>query len=136
MEVIDIRSGKRTEFIDVTSNVQRTLGRMSAADGLCHVYVPHTTAGVTINENADPSVVRDIIDALERLAPLSAAYSHAEGNAAAHIKSTLVGCHLTVPVEAGKLSLGAWQGIFFCEFDGPRSRKLYVDLVSSPTSGR
>ncbi len=131
MEVIDVKSGKRIEFIDVTSKVQKALDKMTAMNGLCHIYVPHTTAGVTINENADSSVVRDILDALDRLVPLSAGYSHAEGNSAAHIKSSLMGCHQAVPVEGNKLRLGTWQGIFFCEFDGPRSRKLYVDLTPS-----
>ncbi len=136
MEVINVKSGEKIEFIDVSSEVQRALEKMSAGDGLCHLYVPHTTAGVTINENADPSVVRDILDALDRLVPLSGNYSHAEGNSAAHIKSTLVGCHQAVPVKGGKLSLGTWQGIFFCEFDGPRSRNLYVEYAPSSAEGR
>jgi secondary thiamine-phosphate synthase enzyme len=129
MEVIDVRSDKRVEFIDVTSEVQVRLDEMSARDGLCHLYVPHTTAGVTINENADPSVVVDLLSMLDKLVPLSAGYSHAEGNSAAHIKSMLVGCHQAVPVEGGRLCLGTWQGIFFCEFDGPRSRKLYIEMT-------
>jgi secondary thiamine-phosphate synthase enzyme len=94
--------------------------------GLCVVFVPHTTAGVTINENADPAVCRDIVAELNKVIPFDDNYAHSEGNSAAHLKSSLVGQSLTVPIEDGKLALGAWQGIYFCEFDGPRTRRVYV----------
>jgi len=98
-------------------------------EGICHLFIPHTTAAVTINENADPSVTRDILMMLNKLIPSEDDYRHLEGNSPAHIKSSLLGCSETVFVESGKLVLGTWQGIFFCEFDGPRSRKVYVKVV-------
>lgn len=132
MEVIEVKSTKQIEFIDVTREIRKALGeKMSAGDGVCHLYVPHTTAGVTINENADPSVISDMLEVLDRLVPLNGSYTHAEGNSAAHVKSTLVGCQQTIPMSDGKLCLGTWQGIFFCEFDGPRSRKLYLETIPS-----
>jgi len=101
------------------------------SDGLCRIWVPHTTAGLTINENADPSVVRDILESLNRLVPFQAGYAHSEGNSAAHIKATLVGCEKHLLIEGSRLALGTWQGIFFCEFDGPRKRQVWVRIVSS-----
>jgi len=123
-----VKTNRKVEFIDVTGNVQQVVSREGVEEGVCYLFVPHTTAGITINENADPSVVRDIAMALSKLVdPMS--YEHVEGNSPAHVKSSLVGCSLTIPVENGKLALGTWQGIYFCEFDGPRSRKLYVNVL-------
>jgi secondary thiamine-phosphate synthase enzyme len=120
---------KRVEFVHITPEVQRAVRDSGVTSGICVVYVPHTTAGVTINENADPDVARDIVAHLERLVPRQEAYHHMEGNADAHIKASLVGSSVTVLVEDGALVLGTWQGIFFCEFDGPRSRRVYVKIT-------
>jgi secondary thiamine-phosphate synthase enzyme len=113
-------------MVDITSQVEGELRRSGLEDGVCFIYVPHTTAGITINENADPSVIADIQATLNRLVPWEGPYSHLEGNSAAHIKSTLVGNSVMVLVESGRLKLGTWQGIFLCEFDGPRSRKVHI----------
>jgi secondary thiamine-phosphate synthase enzyme len=123
---LSVRSSARSEMIDITSRVEEELRRSGLKDGLCTIFVPHTTAGITINENADPSVTADIQATLDELIPWEAPYSHREGNAAAHIKSSLVGSSVSVLVESGRLRLGTWQGIFLCEFDGPRSRKVYI----------
>lgn len=128
MVEISLRTRARTELIDVTNEVQRALERLGVREGICTVFVPHTTAAVTINENADPSVRCDILTELDKIVPLNDGYSHSEGNAAAHIKSVLVGVSLQVPVREGRLVLGTWQGIYFCEFDGPRTRRLLVDV--------
>ena len=117
-----------TEMTDVTSRVQEVVSESGTASGLCVVFVPHTTAAVTINENGDPAVPRDIAASLERQVPLDAGYEHGEGNSAAHIKAALVGSSVTIPVEEGRLRLGAWQGIFFCEFDGPRQRRIWIQV--------
>jgi secondary thiamine-phosphate synthase enzyme len=113
-------------MIDITGEVQRALEREKAGGAICTVYVPHTTAGVTINENADPSVRADILAALGRAIPADADYMHEEGNSAAHIKASLVGSSASVPMENGRLCLGRWQGIFLCEFDGPRQRRIWI----------
>lgn len=126
VSTIGIKTRDRSEMIDITSKVEEELQRSGLKDGVCFLYVPHTTAGITINESADPSVVVDIQTTLDKLVPWEAAYRHREGNSAAHIKSSLVGNSAMVLVESGHLKLGTWQGIFFCEFDGPRSRKLYM----------
>ena len=131
MTSISIRTRDRTEWQDITASVADAAAQSGVADGVCHVFVPHTTAAVTINENADPSVVRDIDATLARLAPLSGDYTHREGNSAAHIKSVLVGSSAAVAVEGGELRLGTWQGIYFCEFDGPRNRQVWVQVVGS-----
>ncbi|RKZ25070.1 YjbQ family protein [bacterium] len=123
---ISIETRRREEFRDITAEVQRVVEESGVEEGTCLVYVPHTTAGVTINENADPSVKKDIITTLAKLVPYHANYSHLEGNADAHIKSVLVGQSVTIPVSGGRLMLGTWQGIFFCEFDGPRRRRVIV----------
>jgi len=123
-----LRSRKRSEFIDITSSVAEAVRASGVADGVCTVYVPHTTAGVTINENADPSVVRDMITHLERLVPADGAYTHAEGNSDSHIKAGLMGSSVAVPIADGRLLLGTWQGIYFCEFDGPRTRSFTVTI--------
>jgi len=127
---INVRSKSRTEFIDITGMVQDVVKEAGIMKGVCYLYVPHTTAGITINEGADPSVQRDIQNALGRLIPHEMNYSHREGNADAHIKSTLVGTSVNVIVEDGKLLLGTWQSVFFCEFDGPRHRRIAVKMIS------
>ncbi len=126
---INVKSKSRVEFIDVTGMVQETVKEAGVQDGICHLYVPHTTAGITINEGADPSVQRDIQNTLSKLAPQDMNYFHREGNADAHIKSTLVGTSLHVIVDGGKLLLGTWQSIFFCEFDGPRHRRIAIKFA-------
>ncbi|MBM4047027.1 MAG: YjbQ family protein, partial [Planctomycetes bacterium] len=118
---------ERTEFVDITTAVAAAVQETGVQSGICLVYVPHTTASVTINENADPSVTRDILAELNRLVPFDGGYTHSEGNSAAHIKSTLVGCSQLIPIANGRLALGTWQGIYFCEFDGPRTREAYVE---------
>ena len=127
---ITVRSHGKTELIDITSEVAEAVGSSGLQEGLCTVTVPHTTAGVTINESADPSVTQDILMELNRVVPLQDGYRHTEGNSAAHIKSTLVGVSCQVPVSRGTLALGTWQGIFFCEFDGPRTRRVRVCLTA------
>ncbi len=131
MQSFDVRTSKQTEFINITRSVQEAVKKMGIKDGICIIFIPHTTAAVTINENADPSVVRDILMELNKIIPFKNQYQHTEGNSPAHIKSSLVGCSEIVLVESGKLVLGTWQGIFFCEFDGPRSRKVHVKVVES-----
>ena len=123
---ISINTKNRSEMIDITSRVEEELRRSGLKDGVCFLFVPHTTAGITINEHADPSVEADIQAMFNKLVPWEASYRHLEGNSAAHIKSSLIGNSVIVLVESGHLELGTWQGIFFCEFDGPRSRKLYI----------
>lgn len=128
---LTVRTKKRSEFIDITSQVRSIVTKSGVRDGICHLYVPHTTAGVTINEHADPSVVSDIQERLSRLVPQDAGYAHSEGNADAHIKATLTGTSTSCFIEQGKLVLGTWQGIFFCEYDGPRTRKLLLTLLEA-----
>jgi secondary thiamine-phosphate synthase enzyme len=123
---ISITTRSRSEMIDITSKVEEELNKSGLTNGVCVLFVPHTTAGVTINEGADPNVVADIQAMLNRLVPWEGSYRHLEGNSAAHIKSSLVGNSVIVLVESGRLKLGTWQGIFFCEFDGPRSRKVHI----------
>ena len=123
---IEVRSGARREMIDITRDVATAVE--GAGDGLCHVYVPHTTAAVVINEHADPDVARDLTAAYEAMVP-QIRFAHAEGNSDAHLMATLLGSSVTVPIEAGRLRLGTWQGIFFVELDGPRSRKVWVSLL-------
>ena len=117
-------------FIDITGQVRKIVAAGNVQNGLCQIFVPHTTAGVTINENADPDVVTDMLAALKQMVP-DLPYRHSEGNSPAHVKSSLVGCSITVPIAEGRLCLGTWQGIYFCEFDGPRTRKVWVQLVGS-----
>lgn len=123
---ISINTKNRSEMIDITSRVEEELKRSGLKDGVCFLFVPHTTAGITINEHADPSVEADIQAMFNKLVPWEASYRHLEGNSAAHIKSSLIGNSVILLFESGHLKLGTWQGIFFCEFDGPRSRKLYI----------
>jgi secondary thiamine-phosphate synthase enzyme len=124
-----VRTGAREEMVDVTSQVAACVRESGVADGACLVYVSHTTAGVTINENADPSVRRDILTTLRRLVPHQGDYTHGEGNSDAHVKTSLMGSSAWIPVSGGKLALGTWQGVFFCEFDGPRTRTVRVQVI-------
>jgi secondary thiamine-phosphate synthase enzyme len=130
MKEISLETHSRVEMIDITAAVQKATGEKKIESGICLVYTPHTTAAITINENADPDVPRDILAALDRAVPFSANYRHAEGNSAAHVKSSLVGASEIVIIENGRLVLGTWQSIFFCEFDGPRTRKFIVKNLS------
>ena len=132
IEKISISTKSREEFIDITSQVRQVVNKSGVGEGLCVVYVPHTTAGVTVNENADPSVSRDIIAMLARLVPRDDPdYRHAEGNSDSHIKSALVGFSHVIPISNSSLTLGTWQGIFFCEFDGPRHRSALVQVTAA-----
>jgi secondary thiamine-phosphate synthase enzyme len=126
---INVKSKSRIEFIDITGMVQEVVKETGVIKGICYLYVPHTTAGITINEGADPSVQRDIQNTLSRLVPHEMNYFHREGNADAHIKSTIVGTSVNVIVDEGRLLLGTWQSIFFCEFDGPRHRRIAIKLI-------
>ncbi len=126
---LSVPTSSRTQMINIDHLVQQTVQESGVQTGVCHVFVTHTTAGVTINENADPNVVRDILAELNKIIPLQDNYTHMEGNSAAHIKSSLVGCAQTIPVENGRLVLGTWQSVFFCEFDGPRQRKVVVQVM-------
>jgi secondary thiamine-phosphate synthase enzyme len=130
LRTIDVRTGGKTELVDLTARVQEVVRASGVTEGLCHVFVPHTTAGVTINENADPSVKADILMVLNKVISDTEPYRHAEGNSPAHIKASLMGPQLTVVVNGGRLLLGTWQGIFFCEFDGPRSRRVHIKVTS------
>jgi secondary thiamine-phosphate synthase enzyme len=129
VKYINVKSKSRIEFIDITDMVQDVVKESGVVKGVCFLFVPHTTAGIMINEGADPSVQRDIMNSLNRLIPHEMSYFHREGNADAHIKSTLVGTSLHIIVEDGKLLLGTWQSVFFCEFDGPRHRRVAVKFV-------
>ena len=130
MKSISLRTHKRCEFVDITRQVQQAFQESGLSDGAVTVFVPHTTAGITINENADTSVVTDLLGNLQRLIPKDGNYRHSEGNSDAHCKASLMGCSLSVPVRKGELVLGTWQGIYFCEFDGPRSRQFQVTALA------
>jgi secondary thiamine-phosphate synthase enzyme len=127
MKKLVIKTRTKQELLDITERIERVVRELSLTEGFCTLYVPHTTAAITINESADPSVKEDILDALARLVPSGPHYKHVEGNAHAHIRASLVGHSVQVLVENGKLLLGTWQGIFFCEFDGPREREVWVN---------
>lgn len=128
---IELDTHNRTEFIDTTSIVQKKVTQSEITDGICVVFVPHTTAGITINENADPDVVKDILMMLDKKIPMrDSDYNHSEGNSAAHIKASLIGSSVTVIIENSKLQLGTWQGIYFCEFDGSRTREIWIKISS------
>jgi secondary thiamine-phosphate synthase enzyme len=131
MKEISIRTNLPVEMIDITAFVRTALKEKNVQNGYCIIFTPHTTAAVTINENADPDVPRDIISALEKAVPQNVHYRHSEGNSPAHVKSSLVGASETVLIEKGRLILGTWQSIFFCEFDGPRSRKVIIKIVKT-----
>ena len=130
IQTLQVRSSKQTELIDITRPVVEAVKKTGVIEGLCVIFTPHTTAAVTINENADPSVPGDILMELNKVVPFDDRYQHSEGNSAAHIKSSLVGCSLTLIIQSEKLLIGTWQGIFFCEFDGPRNRQVYVKAVT------
>ncbi len=126
---LEIKTSSRSEIIDITDKIQKVISDSKIKSGICIIYVPHTTAGITVNENYDPSVRIDILDYLEKIAPASARYKHREGNADSHIKTSVVGSSATLVIEDGRVLLGSWQGIMFCEFDGPRTRKLIVKTI-------
>lgn len=126
---LTVKSKARTQLIDITSEIQKAVRSSGISDGLCMLYIPHTTAAITINESADPSVASDIMMVLNEVIPWKADYRHLEGNSPAHIKSTLVGASEVIAIENGSLVLGTWQGIFFCEFDGPRTRSVHLRLM-------
>jgi secondary thiamine-phosphate synthase enzyme len=128
---LHLRTTKRVEFIDITERVEKVIKDNKIESGICYIFCPHTTAGLTINENADPSVVEDIISVLDKIAPQSLPYRHSEGNSPAHVKAMLVGNHVAVFVEKNSLVLGTWQGIYFCEFDGPRERSVWIFVVAT-----
>ena len=130
MHTISIRTRARVDFQDISQKIQDVLEASGIQSGLCHIFVPHTTAGVTVNEHADPSVAEDIMAQLEAMIPRHQSYRHLEGNAPAHIKASLIGSSHTLLVESGRLVLGTWQGVFLCEFDGPRNRTVLVKVVS------
>jgi len=131
IQTFQVKTSARNEFIDITPSVGEAVRKTGVKEGICFVFVPHTTAAITINENADPSVTQDILNELSKIVPSHDRYHHLEGNSPAHIKASLLGFSVTVFVEAGKLVLGTWQGIFFCEFDGPRTRKVHVKVLKA-----
>ena len=130
IQTFQVKTTTQTEFIDITHSVQEAVQKTGVGDGICIIFIPHTTAAVTINEHADPSVAQDMIMELNKIVPFKDHYRHTEGNSPSHIKASLFGCSQIVFVESGKLVLGTWQGIFFCEFDGPRDRKVHVKVIS------
>ncbi|MTI70726.1 MAG: YjbQ family protein [Firmicutes bacterium] len=129
IKVLEINTEKKTQFIDITNKIQNAINKNKILNGICEVFIPHTTAGITINENADPDVKRDMIMGLEKIVPFNDEYKHIEGNSAAHIKSSLMGFSESIIIDQGKLLLGTWQGIYFCEFDGPRKRKIIIKTL-------
>ncbi len=131
LKEIAIQTSAQTQILDISAQVQKVVRESGIIEGLCCVFVPHTTAGVTINENADPSVKQDIVMELNKIIPFNDNYSHLEGNSAAHIKASIMGFSVNIPVENNGLLLGTWQGICFCEFDGPRTRKYFVKIIKN-----
>ncbi|GAI93380.1 unnamed protein product [marine sediment metagenome] len=129
LKEITIKTNTQTQILDITAQVQKIVSESEITEGLCCVFVPHTTAGVTINENADPSVKQDMIMELNKVIPFDDNYSHSEGNSAAHIKASIIGSSVNIPLKNNNLLLGTWQGICFCEFDGPRQRHFYVKII-------
>lgn len=121
-----VKTTSKTELIDITADIEKTIKSEKVANGICFLFVPHTTAAVTINENADPTVKSDILMVLNKIVPWQEAYRHLEGNSPAHIKASMIGPSEIIAIEGGRLQLGTWQGVFFCEFDGPRTRKIHV----------
>jgi len=126
---IPIKTNTQTQILDITIHVQKVVDESKISEGICYLFVPHTTAGITINENADPSVKSDILKELNKVIPFKDNYTHNEGNSAAHIKASLMGFSESIMVYKGRLVLGTWQGVYFCEFDGPRTRNLYVKII-------
>ncbi|MDD5255559.1 MAG: secondary thiamine-phosphate synthase enzyme YjbQ [Candidatus Omnitrophica bacterium] len=131
MQRIGIKTKNRAELVDITETIQSAASRAKIRDGVCLVFCPHTTAGLTINENADPSVREDIVASLNRMVPADRAYAHSEGNSDSHIKASVFGSSLQIFLEEGRLCLGRWQGVYFCEGDGPRSREVWVKFIAS-----
>jgi len=131
LKEITIKTNTQTQILDITVQVQKVLSESGIAEGLCCVFISHTTAGVTINENADPSVKQDIVMELNKVIPFDDNYNHLEGNSAAHIKASIIGSSVNIPMKNNNLLLGTWQGICFCEFDGPRTRKFYVKIIEN-----
>lgn len=127
---LNIRTTLRNELVDITPQVQQAVAHSGMSNGLCYLFVPHTTAGITLNENWDPAVREDVLSALERLISQVGPYQHAEGNSPAHVKAILTGFCATIPVEDGALALGTWQGVYLAEFDGPRTRRVVVNLIA------
>jgi secondary thiamine-phosphate synthase enzyme len=125
-----VKTQLRTDLIDITQGVQRIVGESGVRSGICNIHVPHTTAAITINENSDPNVGRDILKELNQIIPFDNHYSHMEGNSAAHIKSSIIGVSMALMVEEGRIALGTWQAVFFCEFDGPRDRRVLVKVTA------
>ena len=130
MEQLNVRTPSRACMVELTKQVQEAVTRNGVEEGVCYVFVPHTTAGLTINENADPTVQSDMLQALDKIVPWRDNYDHAEGNSAAHVKASMMGASLSILVHGGRLRLGMWQGIYLCEFDGPRHRQVYVKVMS------
>jgi secondary thiamine-phosphate synthase enzyme len=133
MKTLRVKSTRRTQFVDITGEVEEIVSEARVQNGVCYVYVPHTTAGVAINEHADPDVASDVEGIFDRLIPHHGPYRHAEGNTDSHMKAILTGTSQTVLVENGRMMLGTWQGVFLCEFDGPRQRSVFVKIVADPT---
>ena len=131
MKTLSVATRAENEFVDITREVRELVEASGVASGLCVVFVPHTTAGITVNEAADPDVKRDMLMELGKIVPLADGYRHAEGNSAAHLKAALTGPSVSIPISGSTLALGTWQGIFFCEFDGPRSRKVHVQILKA-----
>lgn len=129
MEKFTVRTTAHAQFVNIDREINRVIADSSVREGVCRVFVPHTTAGVTINENADPDVVRDILASLDRLVPWNNNYAHTEGNSAAHIKASMLGFSQTVFIQNGAMALGTWQSVYFCEFDGPRTRQVWVEIT-------
>ena len=129
-ETLRIKTSRRTQWVNITAEVGRFIARSGVSAGVCHIYCPHTTAGITINEGYDPDVASDMEIAFDRMVPRDAGYHHAEGNSDSHIKATMVGSSQTAGIEGGRLRLGRWQAVFFCEFDGPRSREVFLKIVA------
>jgi len=131
IEQVEIRTPKRSALVEITTQIQRLVSKSGIKEGICYIYIPHTTAGVIINENADPTVQSDLLAELDKIVPWEDGYDHTEGNSAAHIKSSLAGVSLFVFVSGGTLKLGTWQGIFLAEFDGPRTRKVWIKVIAA-----
>ena len=131
MEQINLKTYKSNQFLNITSEVEQIIKKEGLDSGICYLFVPHTTAAVTINENADPDVILDLLTGLAETFPDLKEYRHLEGNSSAHLKSSLIGCSLDIPINKSRLCLGKWQGIYFCEFDGPRERKIFIQLIKT-----
>lgn len=134
LDKISVRTGKRTELVDITEKIQKVIDSRKVKEGVLYIFCPHTTAALIVNENCDPSVRTDITEVLNRLIPHSAGYAHSEGNADAHVKASIIGSSRTLFIENTKIALGTWQGIFLCEFDGPRTREVWVKLIEEQSS--